>query len=124
MANIINNKQVSIWRGATVPPTIYHVWIKDDSKLMLYDGTEWKVFVDNIEITETLNKILSQLDELEKEVNKLGNNTVNGKPIKNNPVLNGTDLLLTKGGNYVEAKDTLSTSVLTIDNMLRTQIIE
>lgn len=124
MANIINNKQVSIWRGTTVPPTIYHVWIKDDSKLMLYDGTEWKVFVDNIEITETLNKILNQLDELEKEVNKLGNNTVNGKPIKSNPVLNGTDLLLTKGGNYVEAKDTLSTSVLTIDNMLRTQIIE
>lgn len=122
--NIINNRQVNIWRGADTPPTIYHVWVKDDSQLLLYDGTEWRVFVDNIEITETLSKIMEHLDNLDKTVADLGNKTVNGKPIKTNPVLNGTDLLLTKDGNYVSRADSITNSILTVDYMLRTQIIE
>lgn len=37
------NKNVSVWRGPKAPPTNYHVWIKDDNSINVYDKTEWKV---------------------------------------------------------------------------------
>lgn len=47
MADIINNKQVNIWRGADPPPTIYHIWINQQRQLCLYDGEKWVAFLDN-----------------------------------------------------------------------------
>ncbi|MDY2736759.1 hypothetical protein [Intestinibacter sp.] len=41
---MINNRQVNLWRGNQEPPTIYHIWIKDNNKLLLYDGNNWKTF--------------------------------------------------------------------------------
>lgn len=35
------NKNISIWRGNTAPPTSNHLWQKD-GKLYHYDGTSWK----------------------------------------------------------------------------------
>lgn len=35
------NKNISIWRGNTSPPTSNHLWQKD-GKLYHYDGTSWK----------------------------------------------------------------------------------
>ena len=35
------NKNISIWRGITTPPTSNHLWQKD-GKLYHYDGTSWK----------------------------------------------------------------------------------
>lgn len=35
------NKNISIWRGTTTPPTSNHLWQKDD-KLYHYDGISWK----------------------------------------------------------------------------------
>lgn len=56
---MINNRQVNLWRGNQEPPTIYHIWIKDN-KLLLYDGNNWKTFLDNesavAAIQETLKK--------------------------------------------------------------------
>ena len=39
---MINNRQVNLWRGNQEPPTIYHIWIKDNNKLLLYDGNNWR----------------------------------------------------------------------------------
>lgn len=59
MANaiMVNNKQVNFWRGDMTPPTIYHIWIKDNSKMLLYDGSKWVVFLDNKEIIEAIDKL-------------------------------------------------------------------
>ena len=35
------NKNISVWRGSNPPPTIYHVWIKQDNQVYLHDGTGW-----------------------------------------------------------------------------------
>ena len=43
---MINNRQINLWRGNQEPPTIYHIWIKDNNKLLLYDGNNWKTFLD------------------------------------------------------------------------------
>lgn len=104
---MINNKQVNLWRGQDIPPTIYHVWIKDNSKMLLYNGTEWVVFVDNKGIIDEVNKFLES--------------TVNGKPLKDNPVLDGTDIKL--GGNSVNANDTIAENILKITDLLSTQKI-
>lgn len=56
---MINNRQVNLWRGNQEPPTIYHIWIKDNNKLLLYDGNIWKTFLDEsavAAIQETLKK--------------------------------------------------------------------
>lgn len=113
---MINNKQVNLWRGDSTPPTLYHIWIKDNSKLLLYDGKQWVVFLDNRDIIDTINSIMDKLEELE-------NKTVNSKPIKDNPVLDGNDLLLEKDGTFIKATQTISDSLINIDTLLTTQII-
>lgn len=56
---MINNRQINLWRGNQEPPTIYHIWIKDNNKLLLYDENNWKIFLDEsavAAIQETLKK--------------------------------------------------------------------
>ncbi len=113
---MINNKQVNIWRGDSTPPTIYHVWIKDNSKLLLFNGIEWIIFLDNKDIIDTLQTIIDR-------VSKLENNTINGKKIKDNPVLTGDDINITNDGTYISKSDGITSNLLDIDALLTTQII-
>ena len=39
--NLKINKNISVWRGDSTPPTIYHLWIKGDNSQWLYEGEEW-----------------------------------------------------------------------------------
>ena len=121
---MVNNRQVNFWRGDKTPPTIYHIWIKDNSKMLLYDGKEWIVFLDNKEVINILNKIQDMLDDMQERIDDLGNKTVNKKAIKTNPVLDGTDILINGNGNFVVGTETLSQTALRLDNLLTTQIIE
>lgn len=107
---MINNRQVNFWRGDREPPTIYHIWIKDNSKMLLYDGSSWVIFLDNKEIIEKVNDLLEA--------------TVNGKQIKDNPVLNGNDILLGKEGNYLSNTTSVADNISRLDTILTTQIIE
>ena len=77
---MVNNKQVNFWRGDMTPPTIYHIWIKDNSKMLLYDGEKWIVFLDNKEVIDILNKIQDMLDNMQNQIDDIGNKTVNKKP--------------------------------------------
>lgn len=121
---MVNNRQVNFWRGDMTPPTIYHIWIKDNSKMLLYDGEEWVVFLDNKEIIGILNKIQKMLDNMQDKIDEIENKTVNRKPIRTNPVLDGTDILVNATGNYVIPTETLAQTALRLDNLLSTKIIE
>ena len=121
---MVNNRQVNFWRGDTIPPTIYHIWIKDNSKMLLYDGEKWVVFLDNKEIIDILDKVQQLLDEMQAKIDEIENKTVNKKPIKTNPVLDGTDILINATGNYVIPTETLAQTALRLDNLLTTKIIE
>ena len=116
---MVNNRQVNFWRGDTIPPTIYHIWIKDNSKMLLYDGEKWVVFLDNKEIIDILDKVQQLLDEMQAKIDEIGNKT-----IKTNPVLDGTDILINATGNYVIQTETLAQTALRLDNLLSTKIIE
>lgn len=121
---MVNNKQVNFWRGDMTPPTIYHIWIKDNRKMLLYDGEKWVVFLDNKEIIDILDKVQQLLDEMQAKIDEIENKTVNKKPIKTNPVLDGTDILINATGNYVIPTETLAQTALRLDNLLTTKIIE
>lgn len=118
---MINNRQVNIWRGTADPPTIYHVWIFDDLTIKLYNGVEWVTFIDNLEVINKINQILESIETLEYFMNE---STVNGYQIKDNPVLNGLDLEVKKNGNFIKENDNVTNAVMTLDELLRTQIIE
>ena len=120
---MVNNKQVNFWRGDMTPPTIYHIWIKDNSKMLLYDGDKWVVFLDNKEVIDILNKIQKMLDEMQNKINEIGDKTVNRKPIKTNPILDGTDILINALGNFVIPTETLAQTSLRLDSLLTTKII-
>lgn len=120
---MVNNKQVNFWRGDMTPPTIYHIWIKDNSKMLLYDGEKWVVFLDNKEVIDILNKIQKMLDEMQNKINEIGDKTVNRKPIKTNPILDGTDILINALGNFVIPTETLAQTSLRLDSLLTTKII-
>lgn len=120
---MVNNRQVNFWRGDMTPPTIYHIWIKDNSKMLLYDGEQWIVFLDNKEIIDIVNKIQEKLDGMQEEIENLGNKTVNKKAIKNNPVLDGTDLLIGWSGNFIDKSLTVAQTAQKFDELLTTQII-
>lgn len=101
---VINNRQVNLWRGDNPPPTIYHIWIKG-GQMLLNDGTDWIVFLDNKDIID--------------RVNKLYDATVNGKKISENPELTGFDVETKVNGNFV--KGTVSDSIQILDSLLKTQ---
>lgn len=72
---MINNRQVNLWRGNQEPPTIYHIWIKDNNKLLLYDGNNWKTFLDE-------SAVAAIQEVLKKKANLvLGTVPVNELPI-------------------------------------------
>lgn len=72
---MINNRQVNLWRGNQEPPTIYHIWIKDNNKLLLYDGNNWKTFLDE-SVVATIQEALKKKANL-----VLGTVPVNELPI-------------------------------------------
>lgn len=121
---MVNNKQVNFWRGDMTPPTIYHIWIKDNSKMLLYDGEKWIVFLDNKEVIDILNKIQDMLDDMQNQIDDIGNKTVNKKPIKTNPVLDGTDININGNGNFIVSTESVAQTAIKFDTLLTTQIIE
>lgn len=124
MDAMVNNKQVNFWRGDQTPPTIYHIWIKDNSKMLLYNGLKWVVFLDSKEVIDAIEQFQDQLDKMQQDITTLGNKTVNKKYIKDNPVLNGDDISHTKNGQYISNSNTLSQSLNILDKLLTTQIFE
>ena len=121
---IINDKQVNLWRGTSVPPTIYHIWIYNDTQMKVYDGTQWVVFIDDAATIEKINQLIERVDNLEQDLSDLSSSTVNGKQISTNPVLDGRDLKIEQDGTYVDPVNSLSTSIIKLDTLLSTQIIE
>ena len=117
-------RQVNIWRGNSTPPTIYHIWVYDNSKLLLFDGTEWVVFIDDVAIIDKLNGIEQRLTDLELAVDTLNNTTVNNKLIKDNPILDAGDLQTKSSGNFITGTSAISDTLVKIDVLLNTQIIE
>lgn len=111
---MIQNKQISIWRGTSAPPTLYHIWFKDESQLLRYDDTlkDWVVFLDADTLNERIADFLAQLDGL----------SVNNKPIIESPVLDGTDLKITFEGNYLAQGQTVDSALQTIDALLTTKV--
>lgn len=124
---MINNKQVNIWRGTDSPPTEYHVWIREGPtsvRLLLFNGVEWVVFLDDAATIARVNELMQNVADLETSVEELGNKTINSKQISTNPVLGGEDLLVGQSGAYVSMNDSVTESILTLDSLFQTQIIE
>lgn len=51
------NKNVSVWRGDKTPPTNYHVWIKPDGNIYIYNGTYWEINNTDL-ITDVYNELM------------------------------------------------------------------
>lgn len=50
------NKNVSVWRGDKTPPTNYHIWIKPDGNIYIYNGTYWEINNTDL-ITDVYNEL-------------------------------------------------------------------
>lgn len=118
---MINNKQVSLWRGSDPPPTIYHVWILDNLILKIYNGTEWVVFSDEITLIQRINELVDRVTDLELFMN---NSTINGFNIKDNPVLNATNLKTASSGVFIDENENVSDTLKKLDKLLDIEIIE
>lgn len=116
---MINNKQVNIWRGDQVPPTIYHVWIYKDLEIKIFSEEEqdWITLIDNAKIVEELNNVINKVDILY-------NSTVNNKLIRNNPVLDGSDIEASSVGHFYKENDNIANVLNELDKLLITEIIE
>lgn len=108
--------QVNVWRGSDEPPTLYHVWIKDDDSLYLYDKVagKWKRFLDSTDFTTVIQKLTDDINAM----------TVNGKKITGNPVLGSEDIKTDSNGNYMSKDDSVQKTMMTFDNLFKTCIIE
>lgn len=115
---MIENKQVNLWRGSQEPPTLYHIWLKDERQLLRYDEDtkKWVVFLDSVQIAQIIDDFIDQLDTILQ-------GSINGHPLKDNPVLNATDLLSALNGNYIKETDTVKDALKTIDTLLTTEVL-
>lgn len=113
---MIDNKQINVWKGSNPPPTIYHIWLYN-KQLKLYNDTSksWEILTDQ---AETVDKI----KDLLKKVEIIDSYTINKKAISSNPILRDSDITLNSSGTYI--KNNISESLLNLDNLLTTQIID
>lgn len=116
---MIQNKQVNLWRGNKEPPTLYHIWLKDETSLLRYDEelNEWVIFLDSEKITKIISDFMDNIDTLM-------NSSVNGYPIKDNPVLEAKDLKIGEDGNYYKSQNTIKEVIKQFDNLMTTQVYE
>jgi hypothetical protein len=82
------------------------------------------VFLDDAATIARVNELMQNVAELETSVEEFGNKTINSKQISTNPVLGGEDLLVGQSGAYVSTNDSVTESILTLDSLFQTQIIE
>ena len=62
------NKNISVWRGDTTPPTNYHLWCKSNSDIYAMRDGEW-LLVASIDGMILFEQILEELQDLElKEI--------------------------------------------------------
>ena len=115
---MIENKQVNLWRGPQEPPTLYHIWLKDESQLLRYDEElkDWVVFLDSSEINKIISRFMDNL-------NVILSGSINGHPISENPVLKAEDLLVGENGNYFKATNNLKEVAKIFDDLMTTQIL-
>lgn len=111
---MIQNKQVNLWRGTDPPPTLYHIWFKDESQLLRYDENvkDWVVFLDSGRIVKLIQDFMDALDNL----------SINGHLLTENPVLDGSDLLVGQDGHYIKKENTLQQATLKLDSLLTTKV--
>lgn len=119
---MLDNKQVNLWRGNDLPPTIYHVWIYDNRQIKLFNGEEWVVFTDNLEILDKLNLLEKKVSGLDSKVNDVYEFKVNDKYIKDNPVLTGKDIKLEEQGTFV-SNTPVSDNIVILDKLFNTLMI-
>lgn len=82
------------------------------------------VFLDDAATIARVNELMQNVADLETSVEELENKTINSKQISTNPVLGGGDLLVGQSGTYVSTNDSVTESILTLDSLFQTQIIE
>lgn len=117
----MNNKNVSVWRGDSTPPTQYHLWLKNDGKLYVNIDEQWQeIDKDSVaQITETLNQHATKLDNHQTALDDI--NTLHSKlwtpgkgswSIMSQGVKNSIGDDLTKGalGTYSYAEGQLTTA--------------
>ena len=108
MNDVINNRQVNLWRGQQEPPTKYHIWIKDN-KLLLYDGNKWVVFIDHFSGLQSIEDIRKQLDLFSRS-------TINNKKIIDNPILTSFDILVGKNLQTIKESDSIQKALEILDS--------
>lgn len=58
----MNGKNISVWRGDSDPPTIHHIWIKQNS-IYLYDEGNWNLLSqEDIRYNELMTEISQKVD--------------------------------------------------------------
>lgn len=75
----MNNKNVSVWRGDSTPPTQYHLWLKNDGKLYVNIDEQWQeIDKDSVaQITDILNQHATKLDNHQTALDDI--NTLHSK---------------------------------------------
>ena len=59
------NKNISVWRGDSTPPTKYHLWIKSDGIQYIFNGSDWTKVLDQIPMAgQEIDGLMSKEDKI------------------------------------------------------------
>lgn len=62
------NKNISIWRGDSTPPTNYHFWIKSNGQQFTFNGEKWVNYIEDIPTASSESKgLMSSQDKINLE---------------------------------------------------------
>lgn len=93
------NKNISIWRGSTTPPTNYHLWEKEDGGLYVYLDEKWHHLVTPADKI-ILDEHQQQLDKIKNlaltEIDPIDTNTYKSYQLKSDDNVFGTTINIPK----------------------------
>lgn len=119
------NKSISIWRGNNTPPTIYHLWIKEDNTQWLYKEDKW--VSANEQIEESLQDVYEVLYTQHSQVSLSATPTIIEKGVStsitanwvtkfNNEEITPNALTFKSGDDVLVEENTVKTFTESISN--------
>ena len=65
-------KNVSIWRGTSNPPTDYHLWLRDDGNIYIKEDQDW-ISITSADTSSILGELQNKIDLIENNLSNLQN---------------------------------------------------
>lgn len=102
------NKNISVWRGSNIPPTDYHLWVKENGDLLIKLSDSWITLIKHSSISD-IEQLISSLEKLNEikieEIQKIPNDLYKQYKLVYDNQQKGVTIDIPKSDSQIETEE-------------------